>query len=57
MELPTIKIKDGDDYIIINLSDFDPAAHVPFDAADDAVEPAPDKPRRGCPPKQKDAEE
>lgn len=36
MSVPTIKVKypypDGDDYAIINVADFNPHVHQPFDA-------------------------
>jgi hypothetical protein len=30
-DLHTVKVKHGDDYAIINVSDFDPNTHEPFD--------------------------
>lgn len=31
MQTPTVKIKDGDDYIVINETDFDPKKHKKYE--------------------------
>jgi hypothetical protein len=43
--IPTVRVKSGDSYAIINESDFDPSVHELFEAP-----PAPPPPPPGAPP-------
>lgn len=38
-EIPTIKVKSGDSYAIINECDFEPTVHEKFDEQDEAKAP------------------